>query len=360
MKTYGFGLIGCGRISKNHLEAICRLPQASLEAVSDTKSEVLECCVKQFSCRGYAEYRQLLQDERVDIVNICTESGFHAKIAIEAMRAGKHVLVEKPMAMSLAEADRMICVSRAMRVKLGVVHQNRFNLPIKKLKKAVEDGRFGKLTHAAATVRWNRNDAYYAQAPWRGTWALDGGCLMNQAIHNIDLLQWMMGPAEKVFAYAATNLRPIEGEDTAMAIVRFRNGAFATIEAATTVYPQNLEETFSIFGTTGTARVGGIAVNRLDVWRFDEEDEAEALATCTQEPPNVYGFGHADIIADMIEAVDADRDPAVSGPEGKKALELILAIYHSVKYRKEIQIPLQEQFTIGLQGEAGWDKSNAG
>lgn len=349
MRTYGFGVIGCGRISKNHIESILILPNAKLAAVCDNKKVAMETASDKYQCKGYLDYKDLLADSSVDIVNICTESGYHAPIAINAMRAGKHVLVEKPMAMSLAEADLMIRTAKEMNVKLGVVHQNRFNPPVKRLRGALETGRFGKLTHASAVVRWNRNEAYYGQAPWRGTWKMDGGCLMNQSIHNIDLLQWMMGPVESIFAYTATNLRPIEGEDTALAILKFRNGAFASIEAATTIYPKNLEETLSVFGSDGTARIGGIAVNKLEVWRFAQDDEACVLADTDKEPPNVYGFGHADVIDDMVLAIHEDRQPAISGQEGRKALEIVLGIYHSACYRKEVMLPLKEEFQIGLK-----------
>lgn len=349
MQVYRFGVIGCGRISKNHMESIQALPQAKLAAVCDVKEEVLKSVMDRYHCQGYLNYRELLQNPTIDIVNICTESGYHAAIAIEAMRAGKHVLVEKPMAMSLLEADCMIQTAKEMGVQLGVVHQNRFNSPIKKLRCALEGGRFGKLTHASAVVRWNRNDEYYNQAAWRGTWMMDGGCLMNQAIHNIDLLQWMMGPVESIFAYTATNLRKIEAEDTAMAILKFKSGAIANIEAVTTIYPKMLEETLSIFGATGSVRVGGIALNKLEVWRFDGDDENNELAKAEKEPPNVYGFGHADIIKDMILAVFQNRQPAVSGEEGRKALEIVLGIYHSVRAKKEIAFPISEEFRIGLE-----------
>lgn len=348
MKTYGFGLIGCGRISKNHLESIKALSGARLVAVSDVKEEALSAAVAKYSCQGYSDYRDLLLNPEVDIINICTESGLHAQIAIDAMKAGKHVLVEKPMAMSLAEADAMIATAQRMGVKLGVVHQNRFNTAIVKLRQALEDSKFGKLTHASAVVRWNRNDEYYLQAPWRGTWAQDGGCLMNQSIHNIDLLQWMMGPVESLFAYTATNMRNIEAEDLGMVLLKFKNGALGAIEATTTIYPKNLEETLSVFGSTGSASIGGIAVNKIEIWRFDGENETAVVAQQDKEPPNVYGFGHADIIKDFMEAISENRDPAVSGLEGRKALEIILAVYHSVKYKKEITFPLKEEFTIGL------------
>lgn len=355
MRMYGFGVIGCGRISKNHLESIQALPHARLVAVSDLQEAALRRTVETYPCKAYCHYQEMLKNPAVEIITICTESGFHARIAMDAMKAGKHVLVEKPMAMSMAEADQMIQTAKEMGVKLGVSHQNRFNPPIKRLRKALEGGRFGKLTHAAAVLRWNRNDAYYEQAPWRGTWAMDGGCLMNQAIHNIDLLQWMMGPVASVFAYTATNMRKIEGEDTALAILKFKNGAFASIEAATTIYPHNLEETLSIFGTEGTARIGGVAVNKMEIWRFAGDKEEEVLAEISQEPPNVYGFGHAELVEDMMEAIEEDREPAICGEEGRKALEIILGIYHSAKYKMEITFPLSEQLTIGIGADSSDD-----
>lgn len=348
MGNYGFGVIGCGRISKNHFESIKALPGAKLVAVADINAEALDKASKKYDSKGYIDYHELLADSDVQIVNICTESGLHARIAIDAMKAGKHVLVEKPMAMSLEEADIMIATAKEMGVKLGVVHQNRFNNAIIKLRKAVEGDKFGKLTHSSAVVRWNRNDEYYSQAPWRGTWAQDGGCLMNQSIHNIDLLQWMMGPVESLFAYTATNVRKIEGEDVGAIVLKFKSGALGLIEATTTIYPKNLEETLNIFGSTGTVCVGGIAVNKIEAWRFAEDDEATVLANQDKEPPNVYGFGHADIIKDFINSITENKEPAISGEEGRKALEIILAIYHSVKYKKEIFFPLKEEFNIGL------------
>jgi UDP-N-acetyl-2-amino-2-deoxyglucuronate dehydrogenase len=348
MKTYGFGVIGCGRISKNHMESIKAVPGAKLVAVADINAEALANAAEKYDCQGYSDYHELLANPEVQIINICTESGLHARIAIDAMKTGKHVLVEKPMAMSIAEADAMIGIAKEMGVKLGVVHQNRFNNAIVKLRKAVEEDKFGKFTHSSAVVRWNRNDEYYSQAPWRGTWAQDGGCLMNQSIHNIDLLQWMMGPVESLFAYTATNMRSIEGEDVGAIVLKFKNGALGIIEATTTIYPKNLEETLNIFGSTGTVCIGGIAVNKIEAWRFSGDDEATVLADQDKEPPNVYGFGHADIIRDFMDAITEDREPAISGEEGRKSLEIILAIYHSVKYKKEITFPLKEEFTIGL------------
>ncbi|SFM05118.1 Gfo/Idh/MocA family protein [Pelosinus propionicus] len=348
MKAYGFGVIGCGRISKNHLESIKKVPGARLVAVAESKEVILTNTVEKYHCQGYNDYQELLANSDVQIINICTESGLHSRIAIDAMKAGKHVLVEKPMAMSIAEADAMIATAKEMKVKIGVVHQNRFNNAILKLRSAIDTDKFGQLTHASAVLRWNRNDEYYSQAPWRGTWTQDGGCLMNQSIHNIDLLQWMMGPVDSLFAYTATNMRKIEGEDVGAVVLKFKSGALGIIEAATTIYPENLEETLNIFGSAGTVCIGGIAVNKIEAWRFDGENEAAALSEQDKEPPNVYGFGHADIIKDFMAAITHDREPAISGEEGRKALEIILAIYHSVKYKKEITFPLNEEFTIGL------------
>lgn len=348
MKKYGFGLIGCGRIAKNHLESIKAISSATLVAVADNNEQTLTKAVDQYSCQGYRDYHEMLANPEVDIINICTPSGMHAKIAIDAMKAGKHVLVEKPMAMSLAEADSMIDTAKAMGVKLGVVHQNRFNSAVVKLHKALEQGKFSKLTHASAVVRWNRNDEYYNQAPWRGTWTQDGGCMMNQSIHNIDLLQWIMGPVESVFAYTATNLRKIEGEDVGVAVLKFKNGALGVIEATTTTYPKNLEETLNIFGSTGTVCLGGVAVNKIESWRFAGDNEEAVVAEQFAEPLNVYGFGHVHIIEDFMKAITEDRESAINGEEGRKALEIILAVYHSVKYKKEITFPFREKFTIGV------------
>ncbi|WP_346355408.1 Gfo/Idh/MocA family oxidoreductase [Azotosporobacter soli] len=348
MGEIGFGLIGCGRISKNHFESIKALPGADLIAAADIDKRALQAAVGKYQCQGYLDYKEMLKEPKIQVVNVCTPSGLHAQIALDAIRSGKHVIIEKPMAMSLVEADSVIKAAKRAGVKVGVAHQNRFNKTITRLRQVYEQGKFGKLTHGSAVVRWNRNDQYYSQAPWRGTWANDGGCLMNQSIHNIDLLQWMMGEVESVFAYAATNLRKIEGEDVATAVLKFKSGALGLIEATTTVFPTNLEETLNIFGSDGTVVLGGIAVNKVEAWRFADEDEAAVLANQGAEPPNVYGFGHADLIADFMDAVISDREPAINGEEGRKALEIILAIYHSVKYKKEIKIPLQEEFTIGI------------
>jgi len=340
----GFGVIGCGRIAPKHTESIVAIPDAELVAVCDIVPEKAESFARKYNAVAYLDYKELLQRDDIDIVTIATPSGSHAEIGIAAAKAGKHVMVEKPMAMTLADADLLIKTCRECGVKLGVIHQNRFNKSIKLLRAALEAGRFGKLTHGQATIRWNRNQEYYDQAPWRGTRLQDGGVLMNQSIHNIDLLQWMLGEVDSVFGYTATALRNIEMEDVAVAVLKFKNGALGVIEAATTVYPKNIEETLNIFGETGSVIVGGIAVNRIEVWEFpgSEEEKKQIFAAQENDPPTVYGYGHREIIEDMIRAVKTDGTPAVPGEEGRKALEIILAIYKSQETGQPVKLPLVE------------------
>ncbi|MHB1653264.1 MAG: Gfo/Idh/MocA family protein [Desulfitobacteriaceae bacterium] len=328
-KKMRFGIIGCGRIAPKHAESILALPEAELVAVCDIVPEKAQAFADKYGAAPYTDYLEMLGNPEIDIVTIATPSDLHAPIGIAAAEAGKHVMVEKPMAMTLQSADELIGACRKAGVKLAVIHQNRFNQSIKLLRKALDDGRFGKLTHGQATVRWNRDQNYYAQAPWRGTKLQDGGVLMNQSIHNIDLLQWMFGPVESVFGYTATLMRKIEMEDVGAAVIQFKNGAIGLIEAASTIYPKNIEETLNVFGSEGSVIVGGIAVNRVEVWEFpdSEAEKAEIFASQENDPPTVYGFGHREIILDMIHAIQENRLPAVSGEEGRKALEIILAIY---------------------------------
>jgi predicted dehydrogenase len=340
-----FGIIGCGRIAPKHAESIVALEEAELVAVCDNVPELVQNFAAKYGAEPYEDYRELLKRPDLDIVTIATPSDLHAEIGIAAARAGKHVMTEKPMAMTLKSADSLIAACREAGVKLAVIHQNRFNKSVKLLRRALEEGRFGKLTHGQATIRWNRDDNYYAQAPWRGTRLRDGGVLMNQSIHNIDLLQWMLGPVDEVFGYTATNLRHIEMEDVGAAVLHFKNGAFGLIEAASTLYPRNIEETLNIFGATGSVIIGGIAVNRMEVWEFPESEaeKQEIFAAQEADPPNVYGFGHREIIQDMIQAIREDRLPAVSGEEGRKALEIILAIYHCQETGQPVRLPLLEK-----------------
>lgn len=344
MKRLNFGIIGCGRIAYKHAEAIKRNEKANLLCVCDIIEErAVEYKNKYGAEAHYIDYCKMLEHPGLDVVNICTPSGMHAEMGIATAKAGKHVIVEKPMALSLKDADDLIQASDENGVKLAVCFQNRFNPPVQKLRRALEAGRFGKLTHASAVVRWFRPQDYYDQADWRGTWAMDGGCLMNQSIHNIDLLQWMMGPAESVFGYTATNLRNIEAEDVGVAVLKFKNGALGVIEASTTIFPENLEETLAIFGEKGTAVLGGIAVNKIETWKFaDSTEENGGLDQLQQDVPNVYGFGHDALIEDFIRAVKGNNDPYINGRDGKKALEIVLSVYQSLNSGKESRFPLGE------------------
>jgi UDP-N-acetyl-2-amino-2-deoxyglucuronate dehydrogenase len=339
-----FAIIGCGRIAIKHAEAILNIANAELVGVCDIIPERAESFAAKYKAPAYLDYQEMLRKSDIDIVTIATSSDLHAEIGIAAARAGKHVLVEKPMAMTLNSADELIRECKNAGVKLGVIHQNRFNKSIKLLRTALEEGKFGKLTHGQATVRWNRDDNYYAQAPWRGTKLQDGGVLMNQSIHNIDLLQWMFGPVESVYGYTATNMRKIEMEDVGVAVLKFKNGALGIIEAASTIYPKNIEETLNVFGETGSVIVGGVAVNRIEDWEFpnSEEQKREILTSQESDPPNVYGFGHRELFIDLMAAIKEDRCPAVSGEEGRKALEIILAIYRCQKTKLPVNLPMHE------------------
>lgn len=353
----GFAIIGCGRISGKHIEGIANnLAEAELVAVCDLIESKMAGAVDKYSSlvspaesiKKFIDYRELLDDDEIDVVCIATESGYHSEIAIAALEAGKHVVVEKPMALSTEDADRMISVARENNLKLCVCHQNRFNPPIQKLREALEENRFGRLIHAVASIRWNRNQDYYRQAPWRGTWAFDGGTLMNQCLHNIDLLQWMMGPVDHIYAQTDTFLRDIEGEDAGVAVLRFENGALGIIEGTACIFPKNLEETLNIFGERGTVCIGGLAVNKFEVWRFADamESETEILKQQQEDPDTVYGFGHIPLIKDMIEAIKCDREPLINGVEGKKAVEIILGIYKSVRTKGPVKFPIGSYSTL--------------
>jgi predicted dehydrogenase len=303
----------------------------------------------------YTDYREMLEKQKPDIVTIATESGKHAEITINCLEAGCHVIVEKPMALSTADADKMIAAAKKNKRKLAVCFQNRFNAPVQRMRAALVTGRFGRILHGMIQIRWNRNEAYYAEAPWRGTWEQDGGTLMNQCTHGIDLLQWMMGEdAVRVQAQTRRFLRPIEAEDFGAAIVEFKNGSVGIIEGTADVFPKNINETLSLFGEKGTAVIGGLAVNKMETWRFADADsvgdtEEKVLNPNEKDPPTVYGFGHSALFKDFVEAVQNDREPVISGEKGKKALELILAIYKSQKTGKPVDIPCDFS-TLDMKG----------
>lgn len=357
-------LIGCGRISFKHVEAFVKNADAlRMVAACDPVLEKAEAKAAEYrkasadtDVKVYADYRRMLAELRPDIVTIATESGKHPQIAIDCLEAGCHVIVEKPMALSTRDADAMNAAAKRAGRKLAVCFQNRFNAPVQRLRAARDAGRFGRIMHGMVQVRWNRNEGYYAEAPWRGTWGQDGGTLMNQCTHGIDLLQWMMGEdAVRVQAQTRRFLRPIEAEDFGCAIVEFKSGAVGIIEGTADVYPTNLNETLSIFGERGSAVIGGLAVNKIETWRFSDAEavgdtEDRVLNPNEKDPPTVYGFGHAALFKDFIQALDAGREPLVSGEMGKKALEIILAIYKSQKTGLPVELPCDFS-TLDMHGE---------
>lgn len=345
MRKFKIGLIGCGRIAPNHAKNIVELENAELTAVCDMIPQKAESFSKTYGGTVYTDYRILLEQPELDIVAIATPSGLHAEIGAAAAAAGKHVIVEKPMALSLHDADRLIETCHCNHVYLGVCHQNRYNLVVRKLREALEAGRFGKLTHASAVIRWYRNQAYFTQDSWHGTWEQDGGVLMNQSIHNIDLLLWMMGQAGAVYAKVATRQHRIEVEDLGLGLVHFKNGTYGLIEASSSVYPKNLEETLNLFGETGTVILGGSSINKIETWRFADgrDDEAEVMKNIGENPPNIYGFGHRILYQRFLRAIETETPFDIPGEEGRKALELILAMYHSSLRNQPVDLPLREE-----------------
>lgn len=345
-----YALIGCGRISINHIKAAIN-NNLEIAAVCDVIPEHMEQILiksgiaQNEKIKRYHDYKTMIMNENLELVSIATESGLHAEIAVYCIEHGIHVIIEKPIAMSMEDADIIIKKAEEKNVKVSACHQNRFNIAVQKMRKALEAGRFGKLSHGSIHVRWNRNEDYYRQALWRGTWKQDGGALMNQCIHGIDLLRWMMGDeVEEVYGAAKQQFHPyLETEDIGMAVVKFKNGAIATIEGTTNVYPQNLEETLYLFGEKGTVKLGGKSTNNIDVWEFaDETDEDKNSKGLEEETSNVYGNGHTRLFADMIEAIQCDRSPYIDAYAGRRALELVLAIYKSQKEGIPVKLPLKD------------------
>lgn len=353
-----YALIGCGRIATNHITAavnnklefmaVCDVLPGKMEAILEKHNLQDDTSIKR-----YTDYRKLIAENKLELVSIATESGIHAEIALYCIDHGINVIVEKPMAMSMTDAEEIIRRSNEKHVKVSACHQNRFNLAIQKTRSALEAGRFGILSHGSINVRWNRNEGYYIQAPWRGTWAQDGGALMNQCIHGIDLLRWMMGDeVEEVYGVTRQHFHHyLEVEDVGMAVLKFKNGAIGTIEGTTNVYPKNLEETLYVFGENGTVKVGGTSTNNIDVWNFkDENQEDVENKDLIEVTSNVYGNGHSRLFADMIDAIQNDRSPYVDATAGRNALEIVLAIYKSQKTGMPVKLPLADFASIDMAG----------
>ena len=354
-----YGLIGCGRIATNHVKAVLNNNLEFVAACDIEESQINNLLAKHgldkdTAIKRYIDYKKMIEQNKLDLVAIATESGNHAEIALDCIDHGINCIIEKPIAMSIQEADQIIRRAEEKGVKVSACHQNRFNIAVQEMRKAVEAGRFGKLSHGSVHVRWNRNIDYYTQAPWRGKWASDGGALMNQCIHGIDLLRWMMGDeVEEVYGQTRQQFHDyLEAEDVGMAVIKFKNGAVATIEGTTNVYPRNLEETLYLFGENGTVKLGGTSTNNIDVWQFADETEADHKNKGLEEATsNVYGNGHTSLYADVIDAVKNDRRPYVDALAGRNALELVLAIYKSQKDGKPVKLPLDDFASAEMAGE---------
>ena len=352
-----YAIIGCGRISPNHIAAAIE-NNLDIVAICDVEESKMDITIQKFKLpsktKKYLNYKEMLQNEKPELVAICTESGKHGQIALDCIDASANLIIEKPIALSLEEADLIIEKANIMKLKVSACHQNRFNKSVQKIREAVEAGRFGTMMHGTAHIRWNRGEDYYSQAPWRGTWEQDGGALMNQCIHNIDLLRWMMGDEITEVVGITDNLIHgfIDAEDLGMALVKFSNGSYGIIEGTTNIYPKNLEETLYIFGEKGTVKAGGKSVNLIEEWQFaDNLDNPEEVKEKYHEnPPNVYGFGHSPLYADVIDAIKNDRQPYVTAVDGRNALELVLAIYKSAAEGKSVNLPLDKGSTLDFKG----------
>lgn len=352
-----YAIIGCGRISPNHIAAALE-NNLNIVALCDINEDRMTETIYKFNLskdiRQYVDYKEMIKAEKPDLVAICTESGKHGQIALDCIEANCNLIIEKPIALSLEVADQIINKSKEKKVKVSACHQNRFNKSVQKIREALEENRFGKLMHGTAHIRWNRGEDYYKQAPWRGTWEQDGGALMNQCIHNIDLLRWMMGDEiTEVFGFTDNLIHNyIEAEDLGLAVVKFANGSYGMIEGTTNIYPKNLEETLYIFGEKGTVKAGGKSVNIIEEWCFaDGLDDPESVKQIYHEnPQNVYGFGHKPLYADIVDAIKKDREPYVTAEDGRRALELVLAIYESAAQGISVKLPLHHCTTLDFKG----------
>ncbi|MCM1387781.1 MAG: Gfo/Idh/MocA family oxidoreductase [Bacillus sp. (in: Bacteria)] len=352
-----YALIGCGRISPNHFAA-AKANKLQIVAVCDLEAGNMRDKKLKFdlddTVKEYTDYEEMLKKERPELVAIATESGKHAKIALTCLDYGCHLIIEKPIALSIEDADKIIEKANRLHLKVCANHQNRFNKSIQKIREAVEKNRFGRMFYGTAHVRWCRDREYYDRANWRGTWEQDGGALMNQCIHNIDLLRWMMGDeVEEVVGMTDRLHHPyIEAEDLGIAIIKFRNGAYGIVEGTTNIYPRNLEETLYLFGEKGTVKAGGTSVNIIEEWRFSDmlDNPEEVKRQFHENPPNVYGYGHTPLYADVIEAIQTDRKPYVDAEAGKRALELVLAIYQSAYTGASVKFPLEKCATTDFKG----------
>ena len=338
-----FAVVGCGRISGRHFEALrAHADNANLVAVCDTDERVLTKAAHLTGARPYPDLHTLLADSDCDIVVLCTPSGLHPSQAIEVARAGRHVMTEKPMATRWQDGLEMVRECDRAGVRLFVVKQNRHNTTLQLVKRAIERRRFGRIHMVTINVFWQRPQEYFDSAKWRGTWEFDGGALMNQASHYVDLVDWLIGPVESVQAYVATLGRDIQVEDTATVGLRWRSGALGSINVTMLTYPKNLEGSITILGERGTVRVGGVAVNEIAHWEFEGRDDDDAkVASASYSTGSVYGFGHPLYYANVIDPLRGKAEPETDGREGLRSLELLIGSYISARDGRRVALPLE-------------------
>jgi UDP-N-acetyl-2-amino-2-deoxyglucuronate dehydrogenase len=338
-----FALVGCGRIAQSHFAALrAHAAQAELVAVCDIDPAALRAAVQATQAEGFASLTALLAGSRPDCVALATPSGLHPQQVIEIARAGVDVMTEKPMATRWSDGLAMVRECDAAGVRLFVVKQNRRNRTLQLLKQALDKGRFGRVYTVGVNVFWSRPQSYYDSAAWRGTWEFDGGALMNQASHYVDLLDWLVGPVESVMAYTGTLARNIEVEDTGVAALKWRNGAMGTVNVTMLTWPKNLEGSITILGEKGSVRIGGVAVNEIQHWQFADSDPMDAqLDEASYQTTSVYGFGHPLYYEGVIRSLREAAPPEISGREGLKSLELLIAMYLSARDGKRVSLPLE-------------------
>jgi UDP-N-acetyl-2-amino-2-deoxyglucuronate dehydrogenase len=335
-------IVGCGRVSKNHFESIKKhADNIDLAAVCDTDAKVLAEHAEKYRVPRYTKLECMLGKEQLDLIALCTPSGIHSAQTVLASRHGVNVMTEKPMATRWQDGVRMVKACDEAGVRLFVVKQNRCNTTLQLLKRAIEEKRFGRIHMVHLNVFWTRPQSYYDQGKWRGTWEFDGGAFMNQASHYVDLLDWLIGPVDKVQAMMSTT-RDIEVEDTGVLNVRWRNGALGSMSVTMLTYPENLKGSITILGDKGTVRVGGVAVNDIQLWQFEETRDYDAqIKAANYETTSVYGLGHPLYYKNVIDALRGEAEPETDGREGLKSLELLIAAYLSARDGKIVSLPLE-------------------
>lgn len=353
MEATGFALVGCGKISQKHARVIPQVPGAALVAACDPVQErAAAVAALAPGCKASTRLDDVLADPSVHVVSICTPSGSHAELGIQAARSGKHVIIEKPLALRLEDADRLIETCDRRGVKLFVVQQNRYNRPVQAARRALESDRLGHVFLGSVRVLWSRSQAYYDEESWRGTWAQDGGVLTNQASHHIDLLIWMMGEVESVFARGRTVGHRIETEDTGVVLLKFRNGAFGVVEATTCTQPRDLEGSLNLYAENGTIEIGGFAANELKTWAFKTEapEDATIFGEWGRNPKD-FAYNHREFYADALSVLRDNKRALLDGIEGRRSLEVINAIYESIETGQEVSLRFEpKKCRLGLGG----------